>query len=691
MLASKSERQPVTTGLQHRKMGPKAKAQEEQPTFKCSYCPRTFKRKSNRDSHELEHGSEPSFACSHPGCPLKYHTARALKIHEQKHVEESQKNLKCPCCPQGFTRKDALEKHVQKFHQAGWELGDAIIAKELTADEEGTYTCPECKQTFSSKKGLQVHMTRMHPEEKEEPREQPTAENTDAEANKEESEEPIECPLCKGMFNGVQGLKTHIGGYHRTTLNRAIAFTGAQIPSFTTTRAAQFHPSTEPTITQNPPSGLLAEAASTEQCDRCWKLGLPCLRFNDAPCHECTSNRLVCSPKRVSSSASMREESTNLNKKDEMIDAELRVSGEARGAATNGPSSASMHEISTNLDRQDEMMNAELVVSGEVRGVARNGQGGGWKDSKLKRKFEEVTDGQDELSSFPRYRHKEYQHLPTGPQPALTLRWTDEEWISFKESLDPLSPGLRQFKNILPPGFFLETHPEPNAINPQLAQTLRCLLKVYDSQPVNAKLSKPLVNQIYAAAAFLHDDSKRCMICGKSFKSGVMLSFHQISHAFNNIGIPGPSWAGTCWESVATAQIFYRTFCASVPAFLSPSSTSLRMNDVYITTDTDNLPGAGKVWFPCDNTALATSTSARLDEEAQRPAPPHVIVIARKSPDGMSATATDMARHCEYLLGFASQMCRAFGWSEIPVSAYTAYSLRMSKCKSTHCDSSILI
>lgn len=244
-------------------------------------------------------------------------------------------------------------------------------------------------------------------------------------------------------------------------------------------------------------------------------------------------------------------------------------------------SSATMHEQSINLNRQDEMViDAELGVSREVHGATTNGQGDGWKDSKLKRKFEEVTDSQDEPSSFPRYRHKEYQHLPIGFQSTLTLRWTDEEWILTKESLDPLSPRVRPFNNILPSSFFFEDHPEPNAINPQLAQTLRCLLKVCDSQLADPKLSKPHVNQIYAAASFLHDDDKRCMICGASFSSGVMLAFHPIGHSFNNVGIPGSSWAGTCWESVATAQTFYRTFCASVPAFLSPSSTSLWISDV---------------------------------------------------------------------------------------------------------------
>lgn len=291
MLASKSELQPVTTALQHRKMGPKAGPNATIRPYKCSFCIFTFATATERDQHQASHVLPKRFACPHKSCPSKFNTSSDLSKHLKLHNPVS-KAHRCPVCRKEYDQKEKLEFHIRKrhAHEAPTELSLENLL-ELVKDLELRFTCGYCNRRFATKGQQQDHMKKIH-----------TSDSAKDEANTAQKRSrgvhgKNLCPICDNKFKEVEYLRTHLQnvhikdydeasalasisaaqaagsdlileegqcpecgrvfmteGYlrshirfrHSKTLDEALS--EAQTLSFTTTRTAQFHPSTEPTI-----------------------------------------------------------------------------------------------------------------------------------------------------------------------------------------------------------------------------------------------------------------------------------------------------------------------------------------------------------------------------------------------------------------------------------------------------------
>lgn len=81
---------------------------EDNSTFRCGICNKTFSRMSGLRTHIRMHNGQRPFKCNH--CDLAFTTNRALKMHTRIHSGE--RPYKCNQCTKTFTRKDELQAHI---------------------------------------------------------------------------------------------------------------------------------------------------------------------------------------------------------------------------------------------------------------------------------------------------------------------------------------------------------------------------------------------------------------------------------------------------------------------------------------------------------------------------------------------------------------------------------------------------
>ena len=81
---------------------------ENNKTFKCGLCLKTFTRMSGLRTHIRMHNGQRPFKCK--DCTLAFTTNRALKMHNRIHSGE--RPYKCTECIKSFTRKDELQAHL---------------------------------------------------------------------------------------------------------------------------------------------------------------------------------------------------------------------------------------------------------------------------------------------------------------------------------------------------------------------------------------------------------------------------------------------------------------------------------------------------------------------------------------------------------------------------------------------------
>lgn len=81
---------------------------EDNSTFRCGLCSKTFTRMSGLRTHIRMHNGQRPFKCMH--CELAFTTNRALKMHTRIHSGE--RPYKCSQCTKTFTRKDELQAHI---------------------------------------------------------------------------------------------------------------------------------------------------------------------------------------------------------------------------------------------------------------------------------------------------------------------------------------------------------------------------------------------------------------------------------------------------------------------------------------------------------------------------------------------------------------------------------------------------
>ncbi|XP_050089596.1 zinc finger protein weckle-like [Anopheles aquasalis] len=114
---------------------------DEQP-FQCAYCPRRLKNLGRLKAHEDTH-NETVYVCPH--CGLKLNTRRTLNMHLVVHSDK--KRFKCQYCGNEFKRGKALKAHL-------------ILHTGLRP-----YACPFCDKTFTNGSNCRNHKKKFHPKE----------------------------------------------------------------------------------------------------------------------------------------------------------------------------------------------------------------------------------------------------------------------------------------------------------------------------------------------------------------------------------------------------------------------------------------------------------------------------------------------------------------------------------------------
>ena len=123
-----------------------AQSNEQQSTFSCEMCKKTFTVIYNLDRHiKTVHNKEMSYSCTF--CDQSYTTNVNLKKHlKREHVKGEETELSCKVCNKTFARKSYLTKHVMIVHKKVEPI-----------------SCSECSRSFLFSNHLKRHMVTHHP------------------------------------------------------------------------------------------------------------------------------------------------------------------------------------------------------------------------------------------------------------------------------------------------------------------------------------------------------------------------------------------------------------------------------------------------------------------------------------------------------------------------------------------------
>ncbi|XP_044844255.1 zinc finger protein 628-like [Mauremys mutica] len=112
--------------------------------YACSFCPKRFKRSSDRRAHERVHTGERPYRCR--ACGKRFTQSSVLTGHLRLHTGE--RPFRCPGCPKSFSDASNFKKH-QRIHAqppgsepacppaspSQWDTGGC--AKDLARDGDG--------------------------------------------------------------------------------------------------------------------------------------------------------------------------------------------------------------------------------------------------------------------------------------------------------------------------------------------------------------------------------------------------------------------------------------------------------------------------------------------------------------------------------------------------------------------------
>ena len=166
--------------------------------FKCSFCDKSFKQKSNLKAHERSHTGEKNHVCF--WCDRAFTNVRSWKMHLYSHNLE--KPFVCQHCPAAFARYTELFAH-KRLHRPTFVCPHCDKETRSEADlerhqkshcEERPHDCQYCPERFRHSNHLKLH--------------EQTHFGTDL----------VPCPKCGAPFSQTRMLRKHLKKYHQPEL-----------------------------------------------------------------------------------------------------------------------------------------------------------------------------------------------------------------------------------------------------------------------------------------------------------------------------------------------------------------------------------------------------------------------------------------------------------------------------------------
>jgi len=159
--------------------------------YNCDTCGKSFKTKSNLQSHSVVH-SDSKFFCEECGQQFKHRTSLAAHIR----WHQGQKAHECPFCNKSFNQKGNLQEHI-RIHTGDKPFKCHICGRTFTTSSQHRlhvkrhlgvkqFKCDLCDKTFLNKDSLKTHMRRHR------------------------GEKPFECQQCKKAFAESWALTKHM-------------------------------------------------------------------------------------------------------------------------------------------------------------------------------------------------------------------------------------------------------------------------------------------------------------------------------------------------------------------------------------------------------------------------------------------------------------------------------------------------
>ena len=161
---------------------------DEDKTFSCNTCDKTFPTKFTKERHFQEVHTEECFEYGCELCDSKFSLERNLQRHRAIHDGEPSA-YSCTLCDTKFKRTDNLNQHCKEVH--GIDKKKQVL-KGIN-DKRNSYKCVQCDSSFIRRNMLERHTATVH----------------------ESSNRKIVCVICDKSFNRQDNLKRHLETVHK--------------------------------------------------------------------------------------------------------------------------------------------------------------------------------------------------------------------------------------------------------------------------------------------------------------------------------------------------------------------------------------------------------------------------------------------------------------------------------------------